>query len=83
MGLPLFDPIEIPPETTLVDVNTIEDDDERQQYQALALELWVEEENGGDWNLDPREWSDNEGIFVVEEDGEAIGVAIVLDVEAL
>lgn len=83
MSLPLFDPIELPPDFVLIDINSIEDEDERQQYQALALELWVEEENDGDWVVEPREWHDDEGAFLVTQDGDPIGIVIVYDVEAL
>ena len=81
MALPLFDPIALPPNVELVDVNSLEEP-ERTEYQALALEAWVESA-GGTWVLDPRDWSDNEGMFIVRENGETIGVAIVLDVEGL
>jgi len=79
--LPLFDPIDLPPNTVLVDINSIEDDDERHGYQAAALELYTEEELEGEF--EPREWDNNEGIFLVSEDGVPIGIAIVYDVEGL
>ena len=79
MMLPLFDDISLPPNTTLVDVNSLPNP-EREQYQGLALQLWVDE-TGEEPPV--REWDDNEGMFVVYESGTVIGVAIITDVEAL
>jgi len=84
MALPLFDSIALPPDSTLVDVNTVADDVEREGYQALALEHWIEETEGASLlDFVEREWDDNEGIFIVVDDasGDVIGVAIILDVE--
>lgn len=85
MSLPLFDPIEIPPDTTLVDVNAIEDPEERQICQAAAFALYVDTELGGDWSaVPPRPWDPNEGAFcVLDEDGTPIGIVLIFDVEEL
>lgn len=78
MALPLWDPIELPPDATLVDVNSIADEVLRGTLQALALEAWIE-----DTGEDPtaRDWRDDEGIFAVYVDGEAVGVTIVTGIE--
>ena len=79
MSLPLWDPIDVPPDWTLVDINSIEDDDERQECQAKAMQAWLD---AGEEI--PREWDDNEGIFVVRDlSGEVVGIAIVLDVAGM
>ena len=41
MSLPLWDPIELPPDHTLIDINSIEPEPLRLQLQARALELFV------------------------------------------
>jgi len=80
MSLPIFDPISLPPNAVLVDVNSIADDVERAKFQALALGAWIDA-TGTYEDFEPREWSDDEGIFVCYEDGVAIGVAIVAGIE--
>ena len=82
MTLPIFDPIDLPPDTVLIDINSI-DEPQRSQYQAAALMGWAEEVGSDDILELMRDWADNEGVFVVEENGERIGLTIVLDVEAL
>ena len=82
MSLPLWDPIHLPPDYTLVDVNAIEDDDERAACQAKVLDTWRDEEGLAIEDEVLREWDDNEGAFIVfDGDGVAVGVAIILDVE--
>ena len=85
MTLPLFDPIDLPPGTILVDVNSLPDG-KREECQGLALQLWMDETGEGPDEFAAREWDDNEGIFVVTEDGTLdtiIGLVVVTDVEAL
>lgn len=77
MSLPLWDPIELPPDFTLIDVNSIEDEDERLLRQSQVLEMLDENpfEN-------PREWSDDEGMFLVlDASGAKVGLALILDTE--
>lgn len=79
MSFPLWDPIDIPPDYTAVDVNSIEDEDLRMELQGLAVDYWMEIEGA---SPDPREWSDDEGMFALyDTEGEVIGVMIILDVE--
>lgn len=77
MSFPLFDPIDLPPNHRLVDVNSLPDE-ECVKHQAAALALWVEE-TGEDTPI--RDWNDNEGIFVVYEGDDIVGIAIIMDVE--
>lgn len=81
MSLPLWDPIEVPPDTTLVDVNAIEDDDLRLQLQGEALDLWIEEQGLSYEDQIVREWSEDEGVFAVYEDGEIVGLTFIVGVE--
>ena len=81
MALPLFDPIQIPPDAVLVDVHSLTPDAEREKYQGLALELWIEETGEGPEDFAARYWDDNEGIFVVKEGDTIVGVAVITDVE--
>lgn len=76
MSFPLWDPIELPPDAVLIDINSIEDEDFRMQLQAEILQIWIDDEG----EL-PREWSGNEGAFAVYENEELIGVALMLEVE--
>ena len=83
MSLPLWDPIALPPDWTMVDVNAIEPEAERQRCQAGALEAWLEEEGLTYADEVVREWSDDEGAFViVDADGEKVGFAFILEEEA-
>ena len=82
MSLPLFDDIDLPPDATLVDVNTLSDE-YRNEYQARAFGYWMEEEGISFEDFEARDWNGNEGIFVVMEDGAIIGVAIIFDVESV
>lgn len=77
MSLPLWDPIDLPPSYTLVDINSLEEP-LRAEMQAEALRLWIDE-TGEPFAV--REWDDNEGIFAVYEDGEIVGISIMTDVE--
>ena len=92
MTLPLFDEVDLPPDSTLVDVNKVPLDymDGRLAYQALALGHYMEQ-IGDDWEVG-REWNDEEAIFVVVNNptvvtddvlasGEIIGFVIVLEPE--
>ena len=78
--LPLWEPIPLPPGHTLVDINGLTPQSLMLQRQGEALALWVEETGEP---LADREWSDDEGIFVVVEDatGEHVGITIVVDVD--
>lgn len=80
--IPLWDDIQIPPDHTLRDINGL-DQPLRDEMQARALELFVDEENGGDWTAAvARDWSDDEGIFVVlDPAGDIVGIQIMLEVE--
>ena len=93
MPLPLFDEIDLPPDTTLVDVNKLSTIELVQQYQGHALGHWMEET--GDDMSEGRNFDPNEGIFIVVENpavvvddvfdvdasGDIIGVALITDVE--
>ena len=81
MSFPIFDPISLPPNAVLVDVNSIAADAERTRFQALALGAWIDATGGAYDDFEPREWSNDEGVFVVYEDGAAIGVVIVTGIE--
>jgi hypothetical protein len=80
MSLPLWDPVAVPPGTTLVDVNSLEPEAHRVAHQALALELWLEET--GEPFVE-RDWNEGEGMFVVVEDatGDIVGITIIVDPE--
>lgn len=83
MSIPLLDPIELPPDWTLVDVQTLEDA-ERDRLQGDALGAWADEEGLDLGELVDRNWDPNEGIFAVLDGvGDLVGVSIVWDVEAL
>lgn len=93
MPLPLFDEIDLPPDTTLVDVSKLPTVELVQQYQGHALGHWMEET--GDDLRNGRDFDPNEGIFVVVENpvvvvdnvldmdasGDIVGVAVITDVE--
>jgi len=81
MSFPIFDPIQLPPDAILVDINSIADETERQRFQAKALDAWIEATGGDYESFEPREWSDDEGLFICYENGIAIGVAIVSGIE--
>ena len=76
--LPLWDPIALPPEALLVDINSIEPEALRVELQARALEAYL-----ADAGVDDvvRDWSDDEGMFAVYEDDEIVGVVLILGVE--
>lgn len=83
MALPLWDPIDIPPGTTLVDVNSLTPASLREQMQGEVLTAWVAAQ-GLSWaDVPPRPWADNEGAFIVYENETAVGVVIIFDVEAM
>jgi hypothetical protein len=80
MSIPLWDPIDIPPEFTLVDVNAIEPEDERLRCQAGALDAWLEEEGLDYTDEVVRDWSSDEGAFVVvDTDGNKVGFTFILE----
>jgi hypothetical protein len=78
MSIPLWDPIAVPPGTTLVDINTLTPDAERLKYQALALDLWLEETGEP---FGERDWNVGEGMFVVVDDAtsDVVGITIIVD----
>lgn len=78
MALPIWDPIEIPPDYTLVDINGIADEDLRLSLQAQALEVWMDE-TGGEWQ--PRLWDPNEGAFAIYDGEELLGITVIWEVE--
>ena len=82
MSLPIWDPIELPPTYTLVDINSLDPEPLLQEMQARALAEYIEE-TGTSWeDLQARDWSAEEGIFAVyDTDNEIVGVALILDVE--
>jgi len=82
MSLPLWDPIELPPDHTLIDINSIEPEPLRLQLQARALELFAEV-TGEDPTIDPRAWSDEEGCFAIYVGAEIVGVSLVFGVESV
>lgn len=76
MSLPLWDPIDLPPDWTLIDINSIDDEDLRLKLQGEIMQAWLDDD--GDI---PREWSANEGIFAVYDSAnELLGVALMLEV---
>lgn len=84
MSLPLWDPIDVPPGMTLVDVNSIADEDERMSLQAQGLALWIESQG---MSLDDdevvRDWSDSEGMFVLQDaGGDNVGIVLLVEVES-
>ena len=85
MSIPVFDPIQLPPNHVLEDINGIADEEERQTLQAAALEYWMEDMGEDPLDAGGRDWSDNEGIFAVCDTttGDCVGIAIVTDVQAL
>ena len=79
MALPLWDPIALPPDYTLVDINSLTPESFMQEMQAQALQLWVDETGEP---FGERDWSDDEGIFAVYDGGgDVVGVVIIVDVE--
>jgi len=78
--LPLWDPIALPPDSSLVDINSIEPESLRVELQAQALEAYLD-----DVGVDAvvRDWSDAEGMFAVYEDDEIVGVVLIIGVEVV
>ena len=82
MSMPLWEDIELPPNFTLRDINGLEPESFRQEMQGLALQLWVEETEEPWDDVATREWSDDEGMFVVfDGDDEIVGIYIMTGVE--
>ena len=81
MSLPIWDPIELPPDTVCVDINSIEPESLRVKLQADALEAYLLEIDAAPDSEVVRDWSDEEGIFAVYEDGEITGLVLLLEVE--
>lgn len=82
MSLPLWDPIHLPPDFTLVDVNSFADEDERTEYQAAALDAWITENGLESGAGVVRDWNDEEGAFIVmDSDGNKIGVVFIMEPE--
>lgn len=82
MSLPLWDPIHLPPDFTLVDVNSFADEDERTEYQAAALDAWITENGLESGAVVVRDWNDEEGAFIVmDSDGNKIGVVFIMEPE--
>lgn len=79
MSLPLWDPIDVPPGYTLIDINGVEPDELKFSLQAEAVRLWMDE-TGDDPFQNPRPWSDEEGMFaIVDANDEIVGVTIIVD----
>ena len=82
MSLPLWEDIELPPDFTLRDINGLEPESFRTEMQALALELWVEETEEPWDDVATRDWSDDEGFFIVlDGSAEIVGILIMTGVE--
>jgi hypothetical protein len=78
MSLPLWDPIELPPDTVCVDINSIEPESLRVELQAEALAAYLDDEGVDDV---VRDWSDDEAMFAVYEGDEIVGVVLIVGVE--
>lgn len=82
MSLPLWDPITLPPNLTLVDINSLTPESKRHECQAVALELWITETGESVEDFAARDWSDDEGMFVAyDAAGDIVGIVIMTDVE--
>jgi hypothetical protein len=84
MSLPIWDPIELPPDYTLVDINSLDPEPLLQEMQARALQEYMNELELGpeDFMEIVRDWNDEEGIFAVfNTDDEIVGVTLIVDVE--
>lgn len=73
--LPLCDTITAVSGVTLVDANSLDDDD-RNRALSNALNFWIEE-NGGVFV--PRVWDDREVVFSVQEGREHVGFVMIWD----
>jgi len=81
MSLPLWDPIQMPPDYTLVDINSLEPEELRQSMQSQALALWLAEIGEEPGASIVREWSHDEGMFAVYDAANTIvGITIISDV---
>ena len=78
--MPLWDPIALPPDSSLVDINSIEPESLRVELQAQALEAYLDDVGVDDV---VRDWSDAEGMFAVYEDDEIVGVVLIIGVEVV
>lgn len=80
MSLPLWDPIALPPDHTMYDINGLPEGLEKWNLQHQAVELWMAETGENPFE-NPRPWSDEEGMFYVVNDltGQTVAVALITD----
>lgn len=82
MALPLWDPVAVPPDFTLVDINSIVDDDERMSLQAEALDVWIESQGMSYDDAIAHDWSPSEGMFALRDLlGSYVGIVLLVEVE--